>query len=98
MGPDETTAADVVIAPMEISVSGEAMTYSLYLPGSGESARLIAAWYDENGKMLGCTAKTTAGSGHVTGTVTVEKGQKEYRLFALDGKSAKPLIRALTTG
>ena len=98
VGPDETTAADVVIAPMEISVSGEAMTYSLYLPGSGESARLIAAWYDENGKMLGCTAKTTAGSGHVTGTVTVEKGQKEYRLFALDGKSAKPLIRALTTG
>ena len=98
VGPDETTAADVVIAPMEVSVSGETMTYSLYLPGSGESARLIAAWYDENGKMLGCTAKTTAGSGHVTGTVTVEKGQKEYRLFALDGESAKPLIRALTTG
>ena len=98
VGPDEAAAAEVVIAPAEISVHGDIMTYSLYLPGSGAPASLIAAWYDENGKMLGCTAvNDVPQDGMKTGTIKVKKDQKEYRFFALDGGSAAPLIRALTT-
>ena len=48
--------------------------------------------------LLGCAIKDgVARDGWKTGMINVEPGQKEYRLFALDSASGKPLIRALTT-
>ncbi len=82
-----------------ISVIGGIMAYSVGLPESGGTARLVAAWYDENGALQGCAVKDgVALDGWKTGTITVEKGRKEYRLFVLDGAGGKPLIKALTTG
>ena len=81
-----------------ISVIGGVMVYSIALPESGGAARIVAAWYDENGTLLGCAVKDgVAQDGWKTGMINVDQGQKEYRLFALDSVSGKPLIRALTT-
>ena len=91
-------APTVPIGEGAVSVSGEVMAYSVWLPGSGEPARLIAGWYDENGRMLGCAVEDVTQDGLKTGTINVKKDQKEYRLFALDGESGKPLTKALTTG
>ena len=94
-----TAVCAVTVVEGVMSVSGDTMTYSVYLPGSGEPASLIAAWYDGNGKMLGCTVKDgIEQNGLKTGTIDVEKGQKKYRLFALDGENAAPLIKELTLG
>ncbi|MBQ3378327.1 MAG: Ig domain-containing protein [Clostridia bacterium] len=91
-------AETVPIGEGAISVSGEVMAYSVWLPGGGEPARLIAAWYDGNGRMLGCTVEDVVQDGLKTGIITVKKDQKEYRLFALDRESGKPLTKVLTTG
>ena len=49
--------------------------------------------------LLGCAIKDgVAQDVWKTGMVNVDQGQKEYRLFALDGVSGKPLIKTLTTG
>ena len=93
---EEAAAAEAVIAPVKISVSGSAMTYSVYLPGGGEPAALIAAWYDETGRMLGCAMETVTRDGMKNGTIQVEEDRKVYRLFAVSGETAAPLIPALT--
>ena len=88
---DETLPADILIRPaVTISVSGNKLEYSIVFPSNGEPARLIAAWYDSGGKMLGCSVNNVTQDGPKTGTITVKESQKEYRLFVLD-KNGKPL-------
>ena len=91
----ENAAAQAVILRNSVSVSGKVLSYSLYLPGSG-SARLIAAWYDADGKMLG-TALTEAPRGSMAkGTIPVKAGADTYQLFALDGDSG-PIFASIRT-
>ncbi|MBQ9458671.1 MAG: hypothetical protein IJU66_01920, partial [Oscillospiraceae bacterium] len=75
------------------SVSGTTLTGSARLPGSG-SGTVIAAWYDANDRLLGCTVKGVAFSGDAAGqTISVGRGAANYRLFLLDG-SSRPLCPA----
>ena len=67
------------------------------MPASGASFRVIAAWYDQNGKMRGTSASdktTVSGVAPANGTLTVGEGAARYRLFLLDGTSFAPLGEA----
>ncbi|MBQ4248610.1 MAG: hypothetical protein II705_01080 [Clostridia bacterium] len=93
---DGSAAKEITIGfPASVSVSGNTLKCSVFLPGSGE-ARLIAAWYDDSGRMTGYTLKEhIPRGGTVDETVTVKAGEAGYKLFALDGNAA-PIISALT--
>ncbi len=79
-----------------ISVSGEALSYSVWLAGSERKACFLAAWYDDAGRMLGLSAiKGVDQDGFKTGTIPVQEGQAEYRLFVLDEETSSPLIPVL---
>ncbi|MBQ3379399.1 MAG: hypothetical protein IJG50_05995 [Clostridia bacterium] len=90
------TVFSAVIAPVEISVVGETLKYSVYLPPDAGSARLIAAWYDSDGRQQGAVMRDTEHGGLMKGTMPVKAGQAEYRLFAVDTETFAPLTAALT--
>ncbi len=95
------TAKEVVIAAVgadSVSVSGSVLSYSVWLPGSGEAASLVAAWYDADGRMLGCAVQESARDGLKAGTMEVGEEGAEYRLFVPDPDSGAPLCPALSCG
>ncbi|MBO4915807.1 MAG: hypothetical protein J5449_11465, partial [Oscillospiraceae bacterium] len=76
------------------SVNGTTLTWSAAMPESGKSVTAVAAWYDTNGKLLGCKTDTFTASGPVSGkTIDVASGAAKYKLFLLDGNSC-PLCEA----
>ena len=80
------------------AVSGATLTWRAKLPAAGGSARMIAAWYDANGKMLGlAVSNRISASGYVpaSGTLTVGEGAAQYKLFVVD-ESYAPLGEAWT--
>lgn len=57
-------------------------------------ARLVGAWYDSEGRMLGCAAQTIDINGKTGFTLVRPTGTEnamEYRLFLLDGTTFVPL-------
>ena len=79
----------------EISVTGSTMDYSIILPSDGRTARLIAAWYNADGKLLGTSTDSVPCNGQTPGNLPVAAGQSTYRLFVLDSETSKPLTKAL---
>ena len=79
-------AAKIGATPAAISLTpeGDAIQYSIPLDAGGVKGSVIAAWYDQNGQMLGTRQAEITMDGTVTGTLPVEKGADVYRLFVLD--------------
>ena len=73
------------------SVSGANLTYSVENAPSG--AKLLAAWYDSDGKLLG-SASASPAAGDSTGKLTVGAGAAKYRLMLVDGSTFAPLCPA----
>ena len=95
---DNGVADSVTVGPATdgITVTGSTMTYTISLPDTGKPARLIAAWYNGDGKQLGTKTVSATGAGLMEGTIKgVAAGQAEYRLFALDAEG-RPLASALS--
>lgn len=76
-----------------MSVNGTTLTWSACLPVGG-SGTVIAAWYDANDRLLGCTVKGVAFSGNADAqTISVGANAARYKLFLLDS-GYKPLCGA----
>jgi len=90
--------ADITVTITEygirnMSVNGTTLTWSACLPGGG-SGTVIAAWYDANDRLLGCTVKGVAFSGNADAqTISVGANAARYKLFLLDS-GYKPLCGA----
>ncbi len=79
------------------AVSGTALNWFVKMPASGASFRVIAAWYDDRGKMLGAAASnriTVSGYAPASRMLAVDSGAARYRLFLLDDTSFAPLGEA----
>ena len=95
MNGDGTIPDEVLIqVTMTVEVVGSQLRYSIKLTAG--DARLVAAWYDEAGRMLGCSVKDETLDSLRTGTIPVMKDQKEYRFFVLN-KKGMPLTQAFST-
>jgi hypothetical protein len=73
------------------SVSGANLTYSVANAPAG--AKLLAAWYDVGGKLLG-SASASPAAGDSTGKLTVGAGAAKYQLMLVDGSTFAPLCPA----
>ena len=93
---DGTAASAIEIrVTLKAEVEGSQLRYTINRTGG--SAKLVAAWYDEAGRMLGCSVKDETLDGLRTGTIPVMKDQKEYRLFVLD-KNGSPMTLHWSSG
>ena len=77
-----------------VTVSGTKLHWSAQLPDTGKRAMVIAAWYDADGRLLGCGADTLTASGAADGDLTVGAGAAAYRLMIVDATSFAPLCAA----
>ena len=91
-GSKTATCTVTVMGIVSASVSGTKLTYSL--AGVPAGAKLIAAWYDGSGKMLGM-ASASPTKGNSTGTLTVGTGAAKYKLMLVDGSTYAPLCEAM---
>ena len=91
-------SADITVTITEygirnMSVNGTTLTWSACLPVGG-SGTVIAAWYDANDRLLGCTVKGVVFSGNADAqTISVGANAARYKLFLLDS-GYKPLCGA----
>jgi len=81
---------------LEIRVGNPTLTAAVeYAPADG--AKLIAAWYDENGRLLGITSADVA-EGCTTKAFTVTADAAQYRLMLVDRAAFVPLCAAAEAG
>ena len=73
-----------------VLVQGDTLTYTYEFPSDGSYADVIAAWYDANGAMQGCTMESIRCSGLRTAALKVKANAAKYKLFLLDSAS-KPI-------
>ncbi len=90
-GNKTATCAVTVTGVVSASVSGTKLTYSL--AGVPAGAKVVAAWYNASGKMLGM-ASASPTKGNSTGTLTVGTGAATYKLMLVDGATFAPLCEA----
>ncbi len=72
-----------VSSPLTVSVRGSELSWRMFSSRRGR-ARLVAAWYDSSGRLLGASASEETLSHMSRGTLEVDEGAYEYRLFVLD--------------
>ncbi len=89
---DKTATCAVSVTGIA-SASVENTTLTCTLTGVPANARLIAAWYDGGGRMLGATG-TDAAEGNSTKTLTADANTAAYRLMLVDKTTFAPLCAA----
>ncbi len=71
-----------------VSLEGGTMSWEVRLTDDLDTARLIGAWYDADGRLLGTAATTVT---EAEGTLTVGEGAAQYRLMLLEADTWAPL-------
>ncbi len=77
-------------------VNGTTMTWRAKMDlDAADSGLAIAAWYDGDGRLLGCSAASfTNASGMVDGTLAVAADAAQYKLFLVADETFAPLCKA----
>lgn len=91
-----STVVNVVISnsACTATVVGTKLTWIAELPDTGESAVVIAAWYDEGGQLIGMAVDTRTDSGVASGELDVDADAAAYKLMLVNGENFAPLCEA----
>lgn len=71
-----------------VSRTGGTLRYTLDLPYSGRTANVLIAWYDANGRMLGCAQRGVECRGALTDELDVPENAASCKLFQTDSAYA----------
>ncbi len=96
---EDKMAARIVIRALTEGASAPdgdgGIDYDVDLPDNGRRARILVARFDGDGRYLGADYQEITQSGHVVGTVDVEPGADQYRLFFIDEENV-PIHEGMT--
>ena len=76
-----------IVAP-SVSRTGGTLRYTLDLPYSGRTANVLIAWYDANGRMLGCAQRGVECRGALAGEIDLPENAESCKLFQTDSAYA----------
>ena len=104
----EPVAGDTYTARKEIPVGsskfltvireGSTLTCTCQFPADGSGASVIAAWYGDQGQMLGCRTETVTCDGPKTITFSDVPDAKSYKVFVIDAATGQPLCESWREG